>query len=272
MEMLDPRQSPQGFYEHLATARRRILLLDYDGTLAPFRAQRRRAVPYPGVRRLLNAIAQDARNRVVVVSGRTVAEVLFLLRPAELLEVWGCHGAQRLLTNGAEQKKRLDPRARQALSQAAAWASGMGWGAQVEQKPFSVALHWRGLDPDQAQRMRRLARAQFRRLSSQAALEPLDFDGGLELRAAGVHKGQAVETILGEEGPDACLAYLGDDLTDEDAFQAVKGHGLGVLVRDEPRPSAASLWLRPPGELLEFLEVWLRTGRELAGAPPDQPR
>ena len=52
-------------------------------------------------------------------------------------------------------------------------------------------------------------------------------------------------------------AYLGDDSTDEHAFEAMNGHGLSVLVRPRYRPTAAQLWLRPPDEVLDLLEQWL---------------
>ena len=51
-------------------------------------------------------------------------------------------------------------------------------------------------------------------------------------------------------------AYLGDDLTDEDAFKAVEGRGLGILVRKQWRSTAAAAWLKPPEELIRFLERW----------------
>jgi trehalose 6-phosphate phosphatase len=51
-------------------------------------------------------------------------------------------------------------------------------------------------------------------------------------------------------------AFLGDDLTDEDAFRKLKGRGMAILVRDEYRPTEAEVWLKPPHELLEFLEQW----------------
>ena len=54
------------------------------------------------------------------------------------------------------------------------------------------------------------------------------------------------------------MAYLGDDLTDEDAFRAVATRGLGILVRQELRKTAAVAWLRPPEELLDFLHRWAR--------------
>ena len=51
-------------------------------------------------------------------------------------------------------------------------------------------------------------------------------------------------------------SYLGDDLTDEDAFRALKGRGLSVLVRNELRETLADIWLKPPGELIDFLLKW----------------
>ena len=90
-------------------------------------------------------------------------------------------------------------------------------------------------------------------------LELLRFDGGIELRARGMDKGQVIGKLLSEVAPDASVAYAGDDRTDEDAFRALGERGLRVLVRDEVRPTLADLWLRPPGELLDFLFRWLRT-------------
>jgi hypothetical protein len=88
-----------------------------------------------------------------------------------------------------------------------------------------------------------------------------DFDGGIELRAAGRNKGDVVRTLAAEAGPDAALAYLGDDLTDEDAFRAMPDHGAAVLVRERLRPTAANLWVRPPAELLAFLGRWHAASR-----------
>lgn len=87
----------------------------------------------------------------------------------------------------------------------------------------------------------------------------------MELRVPGHSKADAVETIMDEEGKEAAVAYLGNDLTDEEAFRAMKGNGLTVLVRPEPRPSAADLWIQPPHELCDFLWLWggLRNRLEL---------
>jgi trehalose 6-phosphate phosphatase len=67
--------------------------------------------------------------------------------------------------------------------------------------------------------------------------------------------------------PDTPAAYLGDDATDERAFRAISGRGLSVLVRPSWRQTAAELWLRPPEELLDFLNRWLEAlrGRDALG-------
>ncbi|HSM51613.1 MAG TPA: trehalose-phosphatase, partial [Thermoanaerobaculia bacterium] len=84
--------------------------------------------------------------------------------------------------------------------------------------------------------------------------ELLPFAEGLELRADGIHKGRAVAALLAEMPPGCAVAYLGDDRTDEDAFAALPPGGLGLLVAERPRPTRATAWLRPPGELLGFLD------------------
>lgn len=65
-----------------------------------------------------------------------------------------------------------------------------------------------------------------------------------------------VERLLGEMGPGTVAAYLGDDLTDEDAFRAIRGRGTGILVREEFRPTAAGFLLKPPEDVLDFLARW----------------
>jgi trehalose-6-phosphatase len=65
-----------------------------------------------------------------------------------------------------------------------------------------------------------------------------------------------VKTVLSQTGEDSAIAYLGDDMTDEDAFRAVKPRGIAVLVRPQFRPTTADVWLRPPDELVEFMRHW----------------
>jgi trehalose-phosphatase len=256
MQRLQQHADYRSFLEQLKVAQQRVLLLDYDGTLAPFRAAREHAFPYPGVPYLVSRIA-SLGTRVALISGRRAEEVASLsgIRPQP--EIWGSHGLERITPDGTYSVAAIEPHHLSGLYQASLWLSHESLTRTAEFKPGSVAAHWRGLPAMQAIDMRRNILHRWLKVAEEHQLELLDFDGGIEIRVPGHDKGQAVETILHEtEGP-ASMAYLGDDQTDEDAFQAIKGKGLAVLVRDHVRETAADVWLQPPDELIEFLENWL---------------
>jgi trehalose-phosphatase len=99
----------------------------------------------------------------------------------------------------------------------------------------------------------------WRPIAEHSGLDLLEFDGGIEVRASEADKGEAVRTFLSEIAPSVPVAYLGDDTTDESAFLAMRGRGISVLVRPTWRETAAQFWLQPPHELLDFLELWLKT-------------
>ncbi|MDH3288725.1 MAG: trehalose-phosphatase [Betaproteobacteria bacterium] len=257
MQVLTPSVDLDAFYATLSGASERILMLDYDGTLAPFKIRPEQAVPYPGVVELLDAVMAQDDTRVVIVSGRRTSEVAALLSSQRSPEIWGAHGWERMFTDGVVRVQETAEELRQSLSSAEASAEGFRRvGARIECKPASVALHWRGLPAIKIARLREQVRSAWEPFAADGLLELIAFDGGLELRARGTNKEHAVRTVLAESGAACVAAYLGDDITDEDAFRAIKGHGLAVLVRSEPRETLADLWLRPPRELIVFLRHW----------------
>ena len=247
----------QAFWSALASAPRAALLLDYDGTLAPFHRDPARARPYPGVDGLLERLGRLPGDRLVIVSGRALDDLLPLLRLDVQPEFWGCHGRERRLPDGRYSFTPLPDAAQQALTEAEGWtATVAALGGHVERKPGSLAFHWRGLTPEDQRALERELEQRFARLAQADTLEWHPFDGGIELRAPGCDKGRAVRQVLDELGDRASVAYLGDDHTDEDAFAALRGRGLGVLVRPRWRATAADLWLRPPEGLRAFLARW----------------
>src|ERR1700689_4561078 len=88
------------FMESVAQAPASALLLDYDGTLAPFCLNRQQALPYPGVTALLQEIIDNGRTRVIIITGRNAHEVMPLLAIHPRPEVWGCHGLERMRPGG----------------------------------------------------------------------------------------------------------------------------------------------------------------------------
>ena len=258
MKILRPGVDLDAFFAALRTAPRRALLLDYDGTLAPFTEDRMAAWPYPGVRELLHRLIHAGGSRVVIVSGRAVADVAHLLRLDVGCEIWGVHGWERMREDGSDASMQPAPAHSAALREAQALVPA-ALRHELEQKSASLALHWRGAAPAARRRLEEQVRPAWTNLAQRTGLALHQFDGGLELRIPGRDKGLAVRTIAEELGRGATLAYLGDDLTDEDAFREIEGIGLGVLVRDALRPTQAHCWIVPPEELLSFLERWLHS-------------
>jgi trehalose 6-phosphate phosphatase len=246
------------FLKTVAHASHAILMLDYDGTLAPFRTQREHAYPYPGVALILQEIVRNGRTRVVVISGRDAPDVLPLLNIQPRPEVWGIHGLQRLKTDGTIQMQRLDDQTIEGLSNADRWLGYQQLRHTAEFKGGSIAVHWRGLSESETEDLRSRVLLGWRHIARDSGLDLLEFDGGIEIRAGEADKGDAVQTFLSEFSQDTPAAYLGDDTTDESAFQSMQGRGISVLVRPTWRPTAAEFWLKPPEELLDFLESWLK--------------
>ena len=250
------------FLRTIAKAPRSVLLLDYDGTLAPFRANRHQAYPYPGVAPMLQEIMRSGRTRIVIISGREAADVIPLLNIHPNPEVWGIHGLQRLQIDGSKEMPRLDEQTLDGLTDADRWLNYQQLRHTAEFKAGSIAVHWRGLAESDVEAIRARVLLGWRPIAEHSGLDLLEFDGGIEIRPSEADKGDAVRTFLCEVPPHAPVAYLGDDNTDEAAFRALEGRGLSVLVRPKLRPTAAQIWLKPPDELLEFLGLWLKTSTE----------
>jgi trehalose 6-phosphate phosphatase len=238
------------------------LLLDYDGTLAPFCLNRQQALPYPGMTALLQEIIVNGRTRVVIITGRSAHEVIPLLAVHPSLEIWGCHGLERLRPDGTRETPRVEEPVMHALADADRWLKYQGLHNRAEFKTGAIAIHWRGLDEATAAETRGQVLLGWFPIAQSTPMELLEFDGGIEMRMPDLDKGDAVRTILDEIGPEVPVAYLGDDLTDERAFLALGTLGLSVLVRPEWCKTAAALWIRPPEGLREFLTRWLQACRE----------
>jgi trehalose-phosphatase len=241
----------------LRAAPRSVLMLDYDGTLAPFHVDRFAATPYPGVEERLVILSTIPQVRLVLVSGRSAGELHDLLRPDIRAEIWGSHGREQLRSDGTYELFALNPVQQDALDQVGLEMSALGFSETLEVKPTSLAIHWRTFEPAMQERIRTVVQSIFARIDQPDGLHLLPFDGGLEVRSTDRTKGTAVTEILSQEPGEVAVAYLGDDLTDEDAFVAVGNKGYSILVRSEVRPSFARYWLRPPQELLEFLDAWI---------------
>jgi len=235
-----------------------VLLLDYDGTIAPSSAQRHRAFPYPTIPELLDCIMSTCRTRVLLISGRSAREIPPLLGLNPHPEILGIYGIERLHADDRYFVDHVSDDMQQALAEADVRLWDAGLARSVEIKPGAIAVHWRGLNPPEMENAKTAAYRVLSPLAQQRHLLLVEFDGGVELREPLRGKGDVVRSVLSEHCLDVPVAYLGADTTDEDAFRVLNGRGLTVLVRPTYRFTAAQTWIRPPEGLVQFLTDWVR--------------
>lgn len=247
------------FFAEFAGAAGTLLMLDYDGTLAPFRTDRFKAKPWGRVRELLQQIQDQGKTHIVFISGRPAGEIAPLLALRTPPEVWGLHGVERLYPDGHRELEKIAPNVEAKLEELKEQLRRDAFGGLLEEKPNAAVMHWRGVGVHKGREIERRTRELFEPAAEIDGLRLLKFEAGLELRA-GRDKGGAVSAILAETDLDGAAttpaAYLGDDFTDEAAFVALKGRGLSGLVRREWRETEADVWLKPPGDLRAFLASW----------------
>ena len=257
MKTLNDSVSLQSFFKKLSHAEQKVLLLDYDGTLAPFREERDKALPYPGIAKRLNIILGSGLTRLIIISGRWSEHLKPLLSLESQPEIWGCHGAERVYPDGRIELINVTEQNQEGIEHIQKWAEAAGFAEYLEFKPTSIAFHWRGEPAKVSDKLLREIKQNWQDKLDDFGLEFHSFDGGLEIRIKNINKGRAVGTILDELHKETALAYLGDDLTDEDAFRVMNDRGLKVLVRETYRPTKADIWLVPPLELFDFLDRWI---------------
>jgi len=239
----------------------RLLLLDLDGTLAPFTLERDDARVLPASRFWLNRIAErERRTEIGILSGRPIAEV------ATVLDSWrgllvGEHGWETREPGRALARIDLDPAVDEALSRATALALLGAPDVHLERKRCSVVVHTRGLEPARARATEiRIAGLWSRAFLGRSEPTPrlvLDvIDGGLELRAAGQDRGLAIDRLLRARPPFTFVVYLGDDQSDEDAFRTVRQRGFGLRIGKGGEASFAQGRLDDPEAVSLFLAAW----------------
>jgi trehalose-phosphatase len=239
----------------------RLLMLDFDGTLAPIVPERMQARLSDAAFAALKKLANRPGERVAVISGRPLSELRTLL-PDLPIHLVGEHGWEDRSPNGLTCTHEPGTAARWRLQLAHRIAHWAGCGPRVERKRASVVLHVRGI-ADEAERRQadRVARL-WRLLAAGRAFSLDETNGGHELRATARGKHTAVLGLLRGMPPGTLPVFLGDDVSDEDAFRVLRPLGITIRVGTVARPTSAEWSLASPGEVAEFLARWAALSAE----------
>lgn len=233
------------------------LFLDYDGTLTPIVEHPDSATLSDDMRRVVRRLAE--RFDTTIVSGRAREDVARRVAVDDV-NVAGSHGFDIAGRSRAgsrirhEVGKDIAPLIGEVAARLDASLAGT-YGVIVEPKTFMVAVHYRLVADEH---LAAVEAAVDRVLADYPQLRKAEGKKVFELRPRlDWDKGKAVLWLLGAldlEKPDIVPVYVGDDTTDEDAFHALQGVGIPILVTASPRPTAAAYTLRDTDEVREFLE------------------
>jgi trehalose 6-phosphate phosphatase len=243
-----------------------VFFLDYDGTLTPIVKDPACAVLPDHTRDLLRGLAQ--RYTVAVVSGRDMDDIKKFISLDRMIYA-GSHGFRISGPDGLYMEHK---EARALLDQLDQFEAHLRntvakeiEGVQVERKHFAIAIHYRNAPPKSLERIRKevdrliAGKSEFKKGRGKKILEikpALDW-----------HKGKAVEWLIDKlelSDPEKYIpVYIGDDVTDEDAFRTLSDEGIGILVGSHSLPSAAHYQLKDVDQVNKFLHYLVHSAESL---------
>jgi trehalose 6-phosphate phosphatase len=256
---------PQPLFDHLSEvassvreARRLLVFLDFDGTLAPIDEIPDEARMPPETRLLLRRIAEDSRFSVVIISGRALSDIEERVGLEHLIYA-GNHGLE-ISGRGLDYVQPAAALRIKALGELSRRLRGRLRhipGIEIENKVLTTSVHYRRAAEGSEEEVAKIIDAVAGGGQSFQVTEGLKV---FEIRPrVSWNKGLAVRWIKATTREwDALSVYLGDDLTDEDAFAALPD-GLTVRVGRD-RETAARYFVEEQAQVAEFLDWLARNG------------
>ncbi len=230
-----------------------ILCLDYDGTLTPIVTNYNEAIISDRMRALVHALAR--KMPVAIISGR---DVPFIQQHMRLPEAYyaGSHGFEVIGPNAyrheLEEAGRILPILDRVENEMREFARSIP-GVEIERKKFAMAVHFRKANEEQRpaveQKVAGVLQANDRLKAGKGKML-------LELKPAiDWHKGKALDLIVNELDPERSsrVIFIGDDITDEDAFRVLNDDDVGIFVGEPEHSSAAHYQLKDVAEVEAFL-------------------
>lgn len=205
-------------------AEKRLLLLDYDGSLVPFSEDYRQANPPKSLLSLLERLGAEPANDVVLISGRSSDDLKkwFGGLPINLVAE---HGASFKKASGANWQtiEKVDTRWKRAVQPILEKYTSLTPGVRLEIKPHSLVWHYRAASPYYASKHAVTIKRLIKPLLKSYGLELLQGNKALEIKNARIGKGMAAKRWL-KHRYDFVMA-IGDDATDEDLFAVLPASG-----------------------------------------------
>ena len=232
-------------------SKKRILFLDYDGTLSGFKKNPEDAKPDDQLFNILLELTSDKKNMVVIISGRDKETLGRWFDPKSKLHFVAEHGVW--FRNPGEEwhmLEQIDNEWKESVQPLLEYYVDRTPKSFIEHKNFSLVWHYRKSDPDLGMQRAWELKDELRTLTSNLNLEIMDGDKVLEIKYSGINKGRAALHKIGEEQFDFILA-VGDDWTDEFTFDAMPEGAYTIKVGT--KTTKASYYIESVDQVRELL-------------------
>ncbi len=213
-----------------AASKKRILFLDYDGTLSGFKKDPEDAKPDEQLYNILNELAKDEHNTVVIISGRDKETLGRWFDPKWNIHFIAEHGVWLREAGGEwHMLEQINNDWKDSVQPLLEYYVDRTPKSFIEHKNFSLVWHYRKSDPDLGMQRAWELKDELRTLTSNLNLEIMDGDKVLEIKYSGINKGRAALQKMGNENYDFIFA-VGDDWTDEFTFDAMPEEAYTIKV------------------------------------------
>ena len=204
-----------------ASSKKRILFLDYDGTLSWFKKDPEDAKPDEQLYHILEELTLDKNNTVVIISGRDKETLGRWFNQGWDIHFIAEHGVWLREPKGEwHMMEQIDNEWKESIQPLLEYYVDQTPRTFIEYKNFSLVWHYRKADPDLGLQRAWELKDELRTLTSNLNLEIMDGDKVLEIKYSGINKGRAALHKMGETNYDFIFA-VGDDWTDEYTFDAL---------------------------------------------------
>jgi trehalose 6-phosphate synthase/phosphatase len=245
---------PEDLKQVFKQARTRMLLLDYDGTLASYAPLPQNAVPAPEVIKLLQSLGQHEKTKTVVVSGRTRADLERWFGGITNIWLAAEHGAvlrspvsrewEHAHTNCSDDwKRRVYPILEHFVARTP--------GSFIEEKEFSLVWHYRMADPEFGDWLANDLVANLEQMLAESPVRAVKGQKTVEVKLVWANKGELYSRLLQSEPPPDFILAAGDDATDEDLFAQLPSSAWTIHVG--PGRSRARYYVAGPDEMVELV-------------------
>jgi trehalose 6-phosphate synthase/phosphatase len=241
--------------ESFQSASSRLLLLDYDGTLVPIKSRPDEAYPDTEALELLRELSSKPSTEVVVISGRN----------SQVLEEWlgelpvnivAEHGASLKIRGQSWQHHTDEDHGwKSMIRNTFELYTGRSPGSFIEEKQYTIAWHYRGMDLEQGFIRSRELLDNLHHMIRNSHLTVLDGNKVVEVRAAGIDKGSATKRIM-QLLPCEFVLAIGDDKTDEDIFRVLDGKAVSIRIGQDM--TAANYRVDSQKQVIELLSAICR--------------